>query len=438
MGNKIYKTTPYNSNVDLKKHRIGINSKYDNEMGLIERMVSYSKNGNLDDSMILSYYYISKIVLFWKVFKEYLYTDDIILNSPEFTEDNKKKFYYYNLDKFYSLYNIKNYYTEDLINKIPPELIDFISTEHKNENYHDVNGIVFASKLENTSLYEYLKRTLTKNEIFTIFMNLPKNYDEKQLIIDTTVNRKARVKHIKENINYYESIFYKKLDILNDNINKGLRFEHILYYDIFKYIASLNCLYLSYDDNYNSYAIDLNNAYILANGTGEFALNTWLYSFFEGVTLIGTSIKDTYADNRKFCAYNMLNHDEEHMIIIKNKQDIDNDYDDIPSFKKLYYTILNLENLETIQKELFIFLIFINIHEFFTNRKNIFTFNQDFNILFKKYINFFENEYFGAIFLHELQKFYYNMRKYYFNLEFLNNNYELIIDEYIKKNLIMI
>ena len=32
--------------------------------------------------MIISYYYISKIIIFCKVFEEYLYTDDIILNFP--------------------------------------------------------------------------------------------------------------------------------------------------------------------------------------------------------------------------------------------------------------------------------------------------------------------------------------------------------------------
>ena len=60
---------------------------------------------------------------------------------------------------------------------------------------------------------------------------------------------------------------------------------------MFKYIAILNFLYLYYDQNDKElslilheliYNIDLNDVYIIADAaTGEFVLNTWLYSFLK-------------------------------------------------------------------------------------------------------------------------------------------------------------
>ena len=249
MENKIVKPLTYKSNIDFKKHRVGGKSEYDNDMYLIEIMVSYSKNKGLDESMILSYYYISKIITFWKVFKEYLYTDDIILNySPSYLK--KSSYDFYTLEDMYNNYKKGDI---DFKNKIPKDLVDFyINKKNKGKDgTYKGSGLYFAAKkLEDKSLYEYLNETLSKDEIYNkIFPNLPKDYDENQIILDTTENPKAKVKYIIKNMKYYEEKYYKKLDILNNNIINGLLFDNKLYYDIFTYIASLNCLNLYYEDD---------------------------------------------------------------------------------------------------------------------------------------------------------------------------------------------
>ena len=130
--------------------------------------------------------------------------------------------------------------------------------------------------------------------------------------------------------------------------------------------------------------IDLNKVYIITNGTGLFALNTWLYLFFGNINLLGTSIRDTTADGIKSCAWNMLAHDELHTIII-NMYMLNNDV--ILSYEKIYYNILNSEDLDTNHKELFILFLFITIHEILSNDYS--NFDENFNFLFKRYLNFF-------------------------------------------------
>ena len=85
----------------------------------------------------------------------------------------------------------------------------------------------------------------------------------------------------------------------------------------------------------------------------------------------------------------MLEHDKIHMITINNI--IMTNQENIFLTKNLYYNILN-SNLDIQHKELFIFLIFINIHEMVLDK--IFTFNEDFEYLCIQYIIFFNNKFF--------------------------------------------
>ena len=446
MEKKIVKTPTDNFNFDSKNHRVGGDSEYDNDIDLIEIMVSYSKNKKLDDSIILSYYYISKIMIFWNAFKEYLYTDEIILNHiPRYNRNIISKYSLKSLND--RINNNKKKYNKEFtefIKKIPTDLINYINNENLNNNFYSMNAFGFAfSKLKEKNLYKYLREYLTKDEIYNIF-NLPENYDENQIIIDTTIDSKSKAKYIRENIDYYENIYYKKLDKLNDNIYNNELFDNILYYDMFKYIANLNCLNLLYFNknynnkydkiNYDNNYIDLNNVYIIANGTGIFALNTWLYSFFEGITLLGTSIRETYADNNKTCAFNMLAHDADHVFEIGIQIKNDKGNIKLQSLKKLYYNILNSRDLDIEQKELFIFILFINIHEIYNNGQFI-TFNLDFNFLFKKYLDYFDLKFPKEVFLPELQKFYYNIKKHY-NDDLINNYKNSLKEFYPKINFI--
>ena len=388
----------------MLKNRIGNNSKYDEDMELIENMVLYTKNKDNNSSLYLCNYYNIKAQEYWNGFIEYLYDE----NSNIGFVDNR----YSTLppkNEISKLYNFKNI---DLINKdnnFPKELIDYVDVNKGEKN--KLNALVYI--IDNNikqNFYDYLIKNNVKNNIIYNILSIDADQPVNIIKKYSCISRESKIDYIKENIKHYSDIFYEKLNKIKNSTNLKI-FDNLLYYNLFYYISILSCLdinFLDFNDdiygqNSNFNEIDpfiksnIKRVYILANGTGKFALNTWLYSFFEGIILIGSCIRDQHVDGINMCAFNMLYHD-----IIHNKIDINKkNYDDINLIKNLYYQILN-SNFSTQNKELFILLMWINIHE----SMNVFiTFYEDINFLFKKFLNFFNGV--GNFFITEIKKYYY-------------------------------
>ena len=299
---------------------------------------------------------------------------DIFLNT------NENKLIFENTYKG----NIKN--INLIYNKIPQLLQNYINTE-EDKNNGNINFYKFALNLKNESLYEYLINNNLKHDeiIKNIFPYLNNTYTEEKIIIDTTINPEARIKKLEE-LKKYEYNIKSFVDNLYDNVKQDKMFDNKLYYYFFKYISRLNCLYSSYINDIEDNLVDFNNVYILDNDNDEIGLNTWLYSFFKGIILIRTSIIGKYLNNDKLCAFDILINDIKYYIKLNELKE--NNEKKILSLKKLYYNILK-KKLDTEEKELFIFLLFINIRELSMNKNFLYTFDQLFSDLFRVYLFFF-------------------------------------------------
>ena len=72
MENKIFNKSKYNLDTKPRKRRVGGNSNYDDNIDLIETMVSHSKYRDKNKSILLTYHYMSKIIFFMKKYEFFL------------------------------------------------------------------------------------------------------------------------------------------------------------------------------------------------------------------------------------------------------------------------------------------------------------------------------------------------------------------------------
>ena len=128
----------------------------------------------------------------------------------------------------------------------------------------------------------------------------------------------------------------------------------------------LNCFNLEntldhHYQSYLSYKLNLNRIFPLVNDNGVFSLNTWLYAFFENVDLVGFTAKSSEFDGNIGCSLDMFNHDLDHLTESIN---IEKYSDEFQTYKYIYYNILNSDFLIKEQKELYILILWIIIHEY--------------------------------------------------------------------------
>jgi len=165
---------------------------------------------------------------------------------------------------------------------------------------------------------------------------------------------------ILENFEYYEKIFFDMLNDLNNDFNI------IKCTKLFIYIGMLSCynMKMSLDERYKHflfYKLNFNRIFPLVNDNGVFSLNTWLYAFFENVDLVGFTAKKSEFDGNIGCSLDMFSHDLDHLT---ESIDIEKDSDEFQTYKYIYYNILNSDYLSKEQKELYILILWIIIHEY--------------------------------------------------------------------------
>jgi len=186
------------------------------------------------------------------------------------------------------------------------------------------------------------------------------NYYSKKLIL------KQKHKEYKEYVDNHFQQF--KDDYKNGFLNIHLVFK------IGAYIAAIQCGFSDAENNlYNhQYMINLppemwNSMYPLMNNTGIFAINTYLYGFFNKVFLIGIPSEVTLADSFYLCPNDLLDHDIGHMHNFDNNDTLKT----IEKNKDMYYEILNRKyyptndkrKVTTKEKEVMLLMLWWVIHE---------------------------------------------------------------------------
>lgn len=156
------------------------------------------------------------------------------------------------------------------------------------------------------------------------------NFYSKKLLL------KQKRKEYKEYVNKHFEQFKKdyKRGVLNTN----------LVFKIGSYIASIQCGISDPENNlYNEQYMTIlspvlwNSMYPLFNDTGIFAINTYLYGFFNRIFLIGIPSQITLADSSYMCPGDLLDHDIGHMHNFENN----NTLQAIDKNVNIYYEIIN-------------------------------------------------------------------------------------------------
>lgn len=184
--------------------------------------------------------------------------------------------------------------------------------------------------------------------------------------INSTMRNPNGKNTIVNNLLNYRDKFLDMIDDLENNFN----IKKVMY--IFKYIGSLNCFHepnnklkdisITYMENeLKQYNIDSNRIFPLVNDNGEFAFNTWLYAFFENIDLVGFTSEDASYDGESGCSLDMYVHDLQHINDIYYKYNKNSNKYNI--YKNIYYNILQSDGLTSREKELYIFILWIIIHE---------------------------------------------------------------------------
>lgn len=167
---------------------------------------------------------------------------------------------------------------------------------------------------------------------------------------------------ILNNLQLYKNEF---LDMINSLENT---FDNEKIINIFIYIGNLSCLF-EIDEPTDQYELIKNlknfkkdHIFPLVNGNGNFSLNTWLYSFFEGIHLVGFTSGTANFDGYQGCSLELFNHDLGHTYYGTTLHDPDV-REDFYVVKNIYYNIINSSFLSKEEKELYILVLWVAIHE---------------------------------------------------------------------------
>lgn len=331
-------------------HRIGEGSSFDGDMDLIETFVKCSKEP--DNSIIQAathHYYISRALSYWDDTKEYISSTNILEHADMDVREASAEVI---MDDIYEERNnerIKRYNISN-INRFIDENI---------ERYNDVEDLLnyyypLPDNFETKTEKEVLKRKITNDELLAASFNVGMN---------SLKNMQLRNRYILNNLAIHEENFLKLLDEINKRFSETGKFDNDDIINLFIYIGKINCLMVRTGDiekdirtKYSAFA---NRIFPLVNDNGIFSLNTWLYSYFENVELLGFTSKGAEFDGRKGCSFDMFSHDFFHI------QDVNRAITDrnFVVIKSVYYNIINDKTLSRREKELYILTIWYLIHE---------------------------------------------------------------------------
>lgn len=358
-------------------HRIGGNSSYDGDMDLIESFVKYVEDPN---DLFLAYeiksYYISRALYYWRMLKEYftqkeilegahiddyIYVTDPIIEKIFFERLNQRinlyPEFFKSLDKRYTKYSSKK-----LFEKIKNSITDTYVKYGRSEPFYEK---IFGNNTENKySNYEDLLNDYAPLSEDYLTPSEKKELGRKATLEELKYNsmyyNHMRLNYILENMTKYEEEF---LQMIRNIQNHEGPFNNESFIELFAYIGKLNCLYLNNEapSTYEDYKkLEVNKIFLIVNGNGAFSLNTWLYSYFEGIELLGFTSKRAEYDSNSGCSLDMFEHDIGHISeAIKFKK-----YGKtFHTLKNIYYNIIN-STFTKEKKELFVFVLWAFIHEF--------------------------------------------------------------------------
>lgn len=230
---------------------------------------------------------------------------------------------------------------------------------------------------------DFLERVYEENIIYNSYLEVNKiiisgesfddthNYTE---LLDKGWNVYSKKILLKQKRNLFAQYVRDGLNQYKRSYQEG-RLDIDIVFKILSYIGSLFCG--SSDPQVNRYTnpnnkdeigVELwNMMYPLINDTGIFAINTYLYGFFNGVLLIGAPNRNVVADFSEICPGEFISHDIGHMVDLRNNDKIlvmENN-------RQLYYKLINEEILPsnsnrdaTVQeKEILLVMLWWFLHE---------------------------------------------------------------------------
>jgi hypothetical protein len=354
------------------KHLIGQGSTFDVYMDTIEMFINYSNNPT-DDLLnrALLNYYTSSLLNYWVKTKEYINNIDISnfkFDNVIYPLNNKSQIdfhisYERDVQRLKLKYNrsdikdddIKQFYIDVYSNK------ELKNVEELKEEFFQLPD-------------DFITETEKQHNV---------RYNKENSKYDNIINR---LKYIKDNLKHYDEIFREQYNLLEQNGKMNI--EEIT--RLFIFISRLNCFQMNVFEgsyiNYNNYNNNLtleekfftndnmNNllkkldekTFLLTNNSGFFGYNTFLYAFFNGISLIGVPNKIQSFDDLKGCPIIFMNHDYWHNF--SQSGGLLNLYKgDIKNMKHIYYSIINDDDLTKKEKELYILMLWLRIHEAIAN-----------------------------------------------------------------------
>jgi hypothetical protein len=354
------------------KHLIGQGSTFDVYMDTIEMFINYSNNPTDDllNRAVLNYY-TSSLLNYWVKTKEYINNIDISnfkFDNVIYPLNNKSQIdfhisYKRDVQRLKLKYNrsdikdddIKQFYIDVYSNK------ELKNVEELKEEFFQLPD-------------DFITETEKQHNV---------RYNKENSKYDNIINR---LKYIKDNLKHYDEIFREQYNLLEQNGKMNI--EEIT--RLFIFISRLNCFQMNVFDgsylNYNNYNNNLtleekfftndnmNNllkkldekTFLLTNNSGFFGYNTFLYAFFSGISLIGVPNKIQSFDDLKGCPIIFMNHDYWHNF--SQSGGLLNLYKgDIKNMKHIYYSIINDDDLTKKEKELYILMLWLRIHEAIAN-----------------------------------------------------------------------
>lgn len=175
-------------------------------------------------------------------------------------------------------------------------------------------------------------------------------------------SEKANFYSIKKQLPEFFEMFKRMLDKEERNVEAIFK----KYMDIFVFMAKIFCVKHPYETTYEGLnkikALDKDckltkNKYTMApfiNYTGEFGFNTFLYAFFNNISLIGIPSGYSSFDSETGCSYDFYIHDIDHHSEYHKQT--------LPLFCRLYKAILNSKYNEY-DKKIALIVLWIIVHE---------------------------------------------------------------------------
>ncbi len=242
-----------------------------------------------------------------------------------------------------------------------------------------VNFHIRGNQLDIDVLYHYYLGSLTSywNKVTEIYdLNTEQDVRKYMNIPDETIGYGDKFESNKRDFNRFKYIFNKDLSLIKSIYARENTLDVDTFLGLFIYVAKLACFHLpdkelpnadmvlNFDEKIKS------RMYPLVNDTGVFSLNGYMYSWVNGVILIGIPSSFSSFDGSHGCPAYFLEHDLKHLADqIKtpfSTKPLELDLTNIKiineNIRPLYFHILN-SGLDQDHKEYLIFALWTSIHE---------------------------------------------------------------------------